>query len=227
MSTSTPMLRLTGLAKSYGDLDALAPLDLTIERSQSVALVGHNGSGKTTLLRLLAGLLEPTAGKALVAGNPVGSMPARAAVSYLPDDPVLYDDLSVREHVEYLSRLHGGPGCDDAAEELIRQLGLEHRADDLPARFSRGLRQRTSAVVALTRPFDVLLVDEPFVGLDAAGKRVLLDLLAAANDRGATIVVATHEETYVERVARCIALRDGELVHDGPATPAEVLRLVS
>src|SRR5262249_26992076 len=134
---------------------------------------------------------------------------------------------SVREHVEYLSRLHGGPGCDPAAEHLIRLLGLEHRADDLPSRFSRGLRQRTSAVVALTRPFDVLLVDEPFVGLDASGKRVLLDLPSAATDRGATVVVATHEESYVERVSRCVALRDGELVHDGRATPAEVVRLVS
>lgn len=224
---TTPAVRLDGLGKSYADLDALEPLDLVIARGESVALVGHNGSGKSTLLRLLAGLLEPTSGRALVNGHLAGSLGARAALSYIPDDPVLYDDLSVREHVEYLSRLHGGAGCDARAEELIERLGLAHRADDLPTRFSRGLRQRTSVLVSFCRPFDVLLVDEPFVGLDAAGKATVLDLFATAHRDGAAVIVATHEERYVERVDRCIGLRDGSLVHDGPATPDEVVRLVS
>jgi ABC-type multidrug transport system ATPase subunit len=223
----TPALRIEGLTKSYASLDALASLDLEVQRGESVALVGHNGSGKSTLLRIVAGLLEPTSGAAKVIGHRAGSLPARAVISFAPDEPVLYDDLSVREHVEYLSRLHGGAGCDEAAEGQIVQLGLANRADDLPTRFSRGLRQRTSMLVALCRPFEVLLVDEPFVGLDAAGKNSVLELFRAATDRGATVVVATHEESYVTRVSRCVALRDGELVHDGPATPADVLRLVS
>jgi len=225
--TTVPTLRTHALAKSYGDLDALAPLDLRIDPGTSVALVGHNGSGKSTLLKLVAGLLEPSDGHVEIEGAEVGSIAARAAVSYLPDDPVLYDDLSVREHVEYLSRLHGGPGCDADAEDLIGRLGLAHRADDLPARFSRGLRQRTAVLVGLSRPFSLLLVDEPFVGLDAGGKRTLLDLLAEATAAGATLLVATHEEAYVDRVDRCIALRDGEVIHDGPATPGEVVALVS
>lgn len=225
--TTNAAVRLDGLGKSYADLDALEPLDLTIERGESVALVGHNGSGKSTMLRLLAGLLEPSTGRALVNGHLAGSLGARAALSYIPDDPVLYDDLSVREHVEYLSRLHGGDGCDARAEDLIERLGLAHRADDLPTRFSRGLRQRTSVLVSFCRPFDVLLVDEPFVGLDAAGKATVLDLFASANRAGAAVIVATHEERYVERVDRCIGLRDGSLVHDGPATADEVVRLVS
>jgi ABC-2 type transport system ATP-binding protein len=224
---TTPALRMDGLAKSYADLDALEPLDLDIARGESVALVGHNGSGKSTLLRLLSGLLEPSSGRALVMGNLAGTVGARAALSFIPDDPVLYDDLSVREHVEYISRLHGGPGCDTRAEELIERLGLAHRADDLPTRFSRGLRQRTSVLVSFCRPFQVLLVDEPFVGLDAAGKAAVLELFAEAGAGGAAVVVATHEERYVERVDRCIALRDGVLVHDGPATPEDVIRFVS
>ena len=224
---NTDALRIKGLGKSYADLDALEPLDLNVARGESIALVGHNGSGKSTLLRLLAGLLEASSGTARVMGHPTGSIGARAALSFIPDDPVLYDDLSVREHVEYISRLHGGPGCDAAAEELIEQLGLAHRADDLPTRFSRGLRQRTSVLVAFSRSFDVLLVDEPFVGLDAAGKATVLELFKSANERGATVVVATHEEQYVSRVSRCVALRDGVLVHDGAATPEDVVRFVS
>ena len=225
--TTRPAVRLIGLGKSYAELDALDPLDLEIARGESVALVGHNGSGKSTLLRLLAGLLEPTTGTARIMGHDLGSLGARAALTFIPDDPVLYDDLSVREHVEYLSRLHGGPGCDDEANALIDRLGLARRADDLPTRFSRGLRQRTSVLVALSRPFDVLLVDEPFVGLDSAGKATVLALFREATERGAAVSVATHEEHYVARVDRCIALRDGVLVHDGTATPDDVVRLVS
>ena len=224
---NTDALRIKSLGKSYADLDALEPLDLTVAHGESIALVGHNGSGKSTLLRLLAGLLEASSGTARIMGHPIGTVGARAALSFIPDDPVLYDDLSVREHVEYISRLHGGPGCDAVAEALIEQLGLGHRADDLPTRFSRGLRQRTSVLVAFSRSFDVLLVDEPFVGLDAAGKATVLELFKSANERGAAVVVATHEEQYVARVSRCVALRDGVLVHDGPATPDDVVRLVS
>ena len=222
-----PAVELHGLAKSYADLDALEPLDLTIDHGASVALVGHNGSGKSTLLRLLAGLLEPSAGEVTIMGHAAGSRGARASLAFVPDDPVLYDDLSVREHVEYISRLHGGDGCDDAALALVDRLGLTARLDDIPTRFSRGLRQRTSMLVALTRPFDVLLVDEPFVGLDATGKAAALELFAEVCDRGATVIVATHEERYVERVERCLALRDGTLVHDGPASPEDVLSFVS
>ena len=109
-------MEVAELSKDYGDLVALHPLDLTVDAGGSVALIGHNGSGKSTLLRMLAGLLEPSDGDIEVAGWPVGSLEARATTSFLPDDPVLYDDLSVREHVEYVSRLHGGSGWDDYAE---------------------------------------------------------------------------------------------------------------
>lgn len=222
-----PAVEATGLTKEYGDLPALEPLDLTVESGESIALIGHNGSGKSTLLRMVAGLLEPSDGEVEIAGWPVGSEPARATTSYLPDEPVLYDDLSLREHVEYVSRLHGGEGWDGYAEDIVERLGLTGREDDLPARFSRGLRQKTSLVLGLTRPFSLLLVDEPFVGLDAAGRAALLELLREVHTDGAAVVVATHDPDFVNEVERCIALRDGAVVFDGRASAADVHTLVT
>ncbi len=220
------MLVVEGLSKSYADLVALAPLDLTIGAGEMVALVGHNGSGKSTLLRLAAGVLEPTTGTVTIAGAPAGSLGARAAASYLADEPVLYEDLSVREHLAYVSRLHGLDASPEDADEVLDRIGLLPRADDLPARFSRGLRQKMAIALGVFRPFRLLLVDEPFVGLDAPGKAALLDLLAELHGHGAAVVVATHDPLFVERVDRCLALRDGELIHDGTATPDDVMRFV-
>jgi len=227
MPTSEPLLVAHEATKAYADLVALAPLSLTVPTGEMVALVGHNGSGKSTFLRLAAGLLELTDGEITVAGAPAGTSDARAALSFLPYEPVLYDDLSVREHLAYVAALHGVDASGDELDELIARVQLSHRADDLPARFSRGLRQKTSIALALVRPFELLLVDEPFVGLDATGKEALLGILDELHDDGAAIVVATHDPGFVERADRCVALRDGEVVHDGPATTADVLRLVS
>jgi len=221
-----PALVARGLTKTYDGVVALQPLDLTVETGRSVALIGHNGSGKSTFLRMAAGLLEPTGGDLEIAGFEVGEVEARATTSFLPDDPVLYDDLSLREHVEYVSRLHGGDGWDDYAENVCERLGLTDRIEDLPVKFSRGLRQKTSIVLALVRPFSLLLVDEPFVGLDQPGKVVLLELLDEVRSDGAATLVATHDPAYVDRVDRSIALRDGEVVFDGTASIEQVLSLV-
>ena len=221
------MLVAEGASKSYGDLTALQPLSLKVPSGQLVALIGHNGSGKSTFLRLAAGLLDLTAGTIEVGGSPAGTSEARALVSFLPDEPVLYDDLSVREHCAYVAALHGVTLSEADMDGLIGRVGLAHRADDLPSQFSRGLRQRTSIALGLVRPFQLLLVDEPFVGLDLGGKEALLGIFDELHADGATIVVATHDPSFVERADRCVALRDGEVVHDGPALPSDVARLVS
>ena len=226
-AATRPMLQLDGVAKDYGDIVALQPCDLTVPAGQAVAVVGHNGSGKSTLLRIVAGLLDATAGSVTVAGEPAGSSPARASTSFVPDEPVLYDDLSVREHLEYISAVHGAPVAAADLDDLVGRLGLADRVDDLPARFSRGLRQKAGLAVGLVRPFSLLLIDEPFVGLDSSGREALLVLLDEARSAGATLVIATHEPSFVDRVDRCIALRDGGIVHDGPATAADVAGLVS
>ena len=225
-SSAEPVLVATGLTKSYEDLVALAPLDLTLRRGELAVLVGHNGSGKTTFLGLCAGLLEATGGELLVALHDAGSFEARAATSYLPDQPVLYDDLSVLEHLEYVARMHGVEDWQDRGHDLLDRLGLAHRADDLPSRFSRGLRQKTAIALALVRPFDLLLVDEPFVGLDPQGRDAMVALLAESHEAGAAVIVATHQLDFVQRAQRCLALRDGDLVFDGPANGADVDQLV-
>ena len=219
-----------GLEKAYGEVLALHPLDLAVARGECVVLVGHNGSGKTTLLRLAAGLLEPTGGQVTVCGHPAGSLGARAALSYLSDNPTFYDDLSVWEHLEYVARLHGmDESWEQRAADLLGHLGIYERGDDLPSRFSRGLRQKAQLALGFLRPFDVLCIDEPFVGLDAAGKVALLELLDDAVADGATVVVATHELEFVRRptVSRCLALRDGQLVHDGSPRGIDVVDLVT
>ena len=222
-----PVLVAAEVSKEYADLVALAPLSLDVPAGEMLALIGHNGSGKSTFLRMAAGLLEITDGTITVAGAPAGTSDARAALSFLPDDPVLYDDLSVREHMAYIAALHGVDIDEDEIDAIVDRVGLLHRADDLPARFSRGLRQRTSIALGIVRPMKLLLVDEPFVGLDATGKEALLGILDELRDDGVAVVVATHEPSFVDRADRCVALRDGQVVHDGPATAADVLRLVS
>jgi ABC-2 type transport system ATP-binding protein len=213
----SPVLEAKAVAKDYGDGLGLLPVDLKIKPGEFVMLVGPNGAGKSTFLRLIAGLLEPTEGEVLIDGAPAGSVEARAATSFIPDNPVLYDDLSVEEHLEYVARLHGVDEWHDRAGELLDRLALTERAYDLPSRFSRGMRQKTSLAVGLVRPFSLLLVDEPFVGLDAPGQATLVELLEEAVAGGVTAIVSSHQLDLADRASRCIGLRDGEVVHDGEA----------
>lgn len=221
------VLQTHGLSKSYDDLVALAPLDLSAGAGQLVAVVGHNGSGKSTLLQLIAGLLDPTEGSATIAGHPAGSLGARAAVSYIGDSPVLYDDLSVWEHLEYLTRLHGVSDWQQRSEDLLHRFDLAGRADELPVRHSRGLRQKAALTIGLVRPSELLLIDEPFVGLDPRGKQTLLDVLAERRAEGKTVLLATHDLQILEVADRCIALHDGSMVHDGDADAAALASLTA
>ncbi len=231
MSNETPLaafpaLETTDLTKSYGERVAVDGMNLSIERGELVALVGSNGAGKSTLLQLAAGLLDPTSGSVTIEGAEAGSLTARGLVSFIPDQPSLYDDLSVNEHIEYVARLHGLDGRPDTADELLELLELDGRADDLPARFSRGLRQKTSVLLGLVRPFAVLLVDEPFVGLDPSGQRTLVELVEGAVAAGAAVLLATHQLTFLERASRCIALSDGRIAYSGPVDRAVIADLL-
>lgn len=221
------MLETRDLAKDYGDgMGLTTGLDLTIGPSELVMLVGPNGAGKSTMLGLCAGVIEPSGGRAFIAGRPAGSIEARAATSYLPDAPILYDDLSVNEHIEYIARLHRTTDWEEYGEDLLEMFNLTERADDLPSKFSRGLKQKTALILGLIRPFSLLLIDEPFVGLDTPGQETLVDVLGDIAQQGASVIVSTHQLDLVPRATRCVGLRDGEMVYDGEVSAEKIRSLV-
>ncbi len=211
-----PTLLADRLGKAYGDLVAIEDITLEVTRGELVALVGPNGAGKSTLLRLAAGLLDPTSGEIEIEGVHAGDVDARTCLSFISDQPALYDDLSLDEHIEYIARLHGLPGRPDTADGLVELFGLSDRADDLPARFSRGMRQKSALVLGLVRPFSLLVIDEPFVGLDPSGQESLTELLVSARAEDAAVIVATHQLGFLEHATRCVALHDGTVAYDGP-----------
>jgi ABC-type multidrug transport system ATPase subunit len=215
-SGAAPVLVARDLSRGYGDFLALDCFQVDLSPGQLVALVGPNGAGKTTFLTLAAGLLEPTAGSLWVEGAAAGSIAARGAVSYLPDTPVFYDDLSLAEHLEYVATLHGVSDDGARSHQLLERLGLGEWGDSLPSEFSHGMRQKASIALALVRPFSLLLADEPFDGLDPPSRDILFQLLGEAQEAGAAVVVSTHRRDVVGSADRCLALRDGKLAYDGP-----------
>ena len=137
-------LSITNVSKSYGTAPALDPISFDIATGERVALIGHNGSGKTTLIRIASGLLDATTGSVSIAGHTAGSLSARASLSFIADQPTFYDDLTLWEHLEYVARLHGVETWEQTAADLLGHLGLYDRADDMPNRFSRGLKQKSA-----------------------------------------------------------------------------------
>ena len=213
-------LEISNLGKEYDEITALDDVSMAISHGQLVALVGHNGAGKSTMMGIIAGLVEPTSGGVLVAGYEAGSLEARAALAYAGDTPILYDDLSVWEHLEYVAALHDVDDWESPSRALLESFDLEGRADDLPSRFSRGMRQKAALAVVLVRSADVLLVDEPFVGLDVRAQDALADVLIARARAGTAVIVATHQPSFLAHVDRCVMLRDGRVSHNGPPSDA-------
>ncbi len=214
------------VGKDYGDGMGLVALDLELHPGELVMLVGPNGAGKSTFLGLAAGLIEPSNGEAWVQGAALGTLTARAATSYLPDNPVLYDDLSLNEHIEYIARMHNTQDWESYADDLLDIFNLTERADDLPARFSRGLKQKTALILGLIRPFSLLLIDEPFVGLDTPGQEALVDILGDVAAQGAAVLCSTHQMDLTPKATRCVGLRDGELAYDGKVSAEKIRSLV-
>jgi ABC-2 type transport system ATP-binding protein len=214
-------LRLCGLRKLYGDVVALDGLDLEVAAGECVALIGHNGSGKTTAVRLAAGQLQPTAGTVTVAGIEVtgkADVPeARARLAFVPDTPVLYGDLTVGEHLELVALAHRlGDRAGERLGVLLEELGLAGREDFQPGQLSRGLRQKAQLACALLRPFQVLLLDEPVVGLDPPSQRALRKLLRRAAAGGAAVVLTTHQLGFADGLAdRAVILEDGRVADAG------------
>jgi ABC-2 type transport system ATP-binding protein len=215
-----PVLSAKGLGRTYDGYIALGSFTVEVGAGEFVALIGPNGAGKTTFLNLAAGLLDPTSGGIEVAGQVPGSLAARAALSFLPDSPVFYEDLSVVEHLEYVAALHGVADPSARIDELLERLGLDGWEDALGSELSKGMKQKASIAFALVRPFAVLLADEPLDGLDPPSREVLFELLRETRDAGAAIVVSTHRPDVIAAAGRCIGIREGRLAYDGAPDPS-------
>ncbi len=213
------------LVKDYGDGLGVMGVDLAVDAGEVIMLVGPNGAGKSTFLGCCAGLINPTEGSVWVGGHEAGTIGARAATTYLPDHPVLYDDLSVNEHLAYIARVHGTEDWEEYADDLLEMFNLTDRADDLPNTFSRGLKQKTALLCGLIRPFDLLLIDEPFAGLDRPAQEMLVQVLGDIASDGAAVVVSTHQLDLLEIATRCVGLRDGEVVYDGRPSEEKIRSL--
>jgi ABC-2 type transport system ATP-binding protein len=214
-------VEVIGLAVRFGDVAAVESLDLMVPAATAVALVGRNGAGKSTTLRVLAGVLPPTAGAVRVAGVDAVAHPelARAEVGYCPDVGGLIPRATPWEHLQLAARLRGLPeGWEERAEDLLERFDLTGAADRVTAGFSHGMGRRMSVVLAAFHDPAVLLLDEPFDGVDPLGVEATLEVIRAIRLRGAAVVVSTHLlELAVEACDEAVVLRRGTVVAAAPA----------
>jgi ABC-2 type transport system ATP-binding protein len=219
MQTSTPALKLTSLCKSFGR-PAVDHLNLTVRRGELYALLGPNGAGKTTTLRMLVGLLAPDAGEVHVLGEDMAKNPAAAKqkVAYLPDDPMLYGKLKPTEYLEFVAGLWGmsPEQAEPRARRLLDWLDLARHGHELTEGFSRGMKQKLALAGALIHEPQLLVLDEPLTGLDAAAARLVKDLLLAHVHDGGTVILTTHILEVAERLAQRIGIiSQGKLIAEG------------
>ncbi|HEY0972719.1 MAG TPA: heme ABC exporter ATP-binding protein CcmA [Gemmatimonadales bacterium] len=188
-----PAVEAVDLARAYGRRRALDGVSFSLAHGECLALFGPNGAGKTTLLRVLAGLLRPTRGVARVDGVEVrGDATARARVGLISHQSLLYAPLTARENVAFSARLYGVPDPDAAAEAALAMLRMRERADQPVRALSRGLQQRVSIARAIVHDPRVVLLDEPYTGLDEAGAVALTSVLVELKAAGAAFVLVTH-----------------------------------
>lgn len=208
------MIRVNKLKKSYSGTTVLNIPSLRIAAGSNVALVGHNGAGKTTLLTMLAGLSRPSVGTMTINKVLVGESAARRAVSFVPDQPALFDDLTVSEQMLYVAKLSGESAPTDFADDLIDRFDFEELLDRFPQAMSKGQRQKSGLLVGTARPFTVLLLDEPTTGLDAASRLSLIEALTEFANGGGVVMSSTHDPELIEATTRQITIEAGRISGD-------------
>ena len=204
-----------GVSKVYGRERALAPLDLQLAAGDAVALLGPNGAGKSTLVGILATLVNPTTGQVLFDGK-AATAQHRGGIGVLAHDPLVYGDLTARENLRFFATLHDAPRA--RVEQLLERVGLGYAADRPARTFSRGMAQRLAIARALLHGPSLLLLDEPFTGLDRDGSAMLREMLVDAREAGAALLLVTHDlEPLAQLVSRVLLLRRGRVAFAGPA----------
>jgi ABC-2 type transport system ATP-binding protein len=219
MTFSAVALSVRGLRKTF-ERPAVEGIDLTIQAGEFYGLLGPNGAGKTTTMRMIAGLLTPDFGSIEVFGIDVRRNPAAAKelIAWLPDEPLLYDKLTVAEYLEFIAGLWrmDPKQAERNARELLERLNLWAHRDDRCEGFSRGMKQKAALAGALIHQPQLLILDEPLTGLDAAIARQVKDLLLERARAGCTIILTTHILDVAERlVDRIGIIQSGRLLAEG------------
>ena len=204
------MIRLEALTKRYGGFTAVDALDLGVHRGELFGFLGPNGAGKTTTLRMIAGILRPTAGRVTVGGEDVQENPmvAKAKLGFIPDRPYVYGKVTGAEFLRFVAALYGqsGAGVERRLGELLELFELEPWRDELTESYSHGMRQKLLIASALVHRPEVIVVDEPMVGLDPRSARLLKDLLRRFVDRGGTVLMSTHTLEVAEAMCDRIGI---------------------
>jgi ABC-2 type transport system ATP-binding protein len=212
------MIVVEGFSKAYDTRLAVEDLGFTVGPGEIIGLVGPNGAGKTTTLRSIAGILRPTAGKITVAGHDVVTQPvaAKSELALVPDDPPLFQSLTVWEHLELTAQLYGLTDWEGLGEELIARFDLADRRDTLADELSRGMRQKTAVCAAFLHEPSALMLDEPLTGLDPRAIRNLYGAIREAAGRGASVLLSSHLLGQIERLCTgFVIVREGRLVVAG------------
>jgi ABC-2 type transport system ATP-binding protein len=214
------MIRLEGLTKRYGTFTAVNGIDLHVPRGELFGFLGPNGAGKTTTLRMIAGILRPTAGRILLGGVDLIAEPmrAKAILGFIPDRPFVYEKLTGGEFLRFVAGLYdqGGDHVEHRISELLDVFELSAWRDELVESYSHGMRQKLIISSALVHRPELIVVDEPMVGLDPRGARLLKDIFRGFTARGGTVLMSTHTLEVAEAMCDRIAIiQSGGIVARG------------
>jgi ABC-2 type transport system ATP-binding protein len=220
MLSSPPAIEAVGLTKIFGQRTAVNSVDLTVAPGEIVGFLGPNGAGKTTTIKMLIGLLRPTSGLGRIDGHDIQRQPlqAKARLGYVPDKPRLPEKRTAREFLEFMAGLYQVEPATARrrGDELLRLFDLADRADDLIGSFSHGMRQKTALTGALLHTPRALFLDEPTVGLDPRGARLIKDILRSLADQGMAILMSTHILEIAERMCdRVCIINQGAIIAAG------------
>jgi len=211
------MLVLEGVRKHYGSFQAVKGIDLAVHRGEIFGFLGPNGAGKTTTIRMIAGVLRPTAGRILVGGDDLQRAPedAKARIGYIPDRPYLYEKLSGGEFLRFVAGLWGrdGDAVEARADRLLELFQLTDWKNELIESYSHGMRQKLLISSALIHQPEIIVVDEPMVGLDPRSAKLLKDLFRTFAEHGGTVFLSTHTLEVAEALCDRIAIiNEGEII---------------